>query len=67
MAVWSVLFWQPSHPQKSSARARTLAMVATINMFSLVVALTLTNYGPTKTRNYDDLAEREISEQEKAE
>jgi hypothetical protein len=42
-------------------------MVATINMFSLVVALTLTNYGPTKTRNYDDLAEREISKQEKAE
>jgi hypothetical protein len=42
-------------------------MVATINMFSLVVALTLTNNGPTKTRNYDDLAGREISEQQKAE
>jgi hypothetical protein len=43
-------------------------MVATINTFSLVVALTSANtYGGTKTRNYDDLAEREISEQEKAE
>jgi hypothetical protein len=36
--------------------------------FSFVVAVTSANtYGGTKTRNYDDLAEREISEQEKAE